>query len=381
MDLEQGDEHLVAAALRGDKDAFGDLLVRHLPLLIAVCRRALRDDGWAEDAAQEASLRAFLNLDRLRRPERFGSWLAGIGLNICRRWRQHRVLDIWSWEAMIGGGLVAEPIDINPGPADLVEAAELQAQVQRVVEGLPPGQRAAVTLHYLGGLTQAETASLLGIEPGAVKTRLYKARATLRRTIDGGDSDGIKRKGGRVMIEMRLVDVRRRLAEDGATRRHIVILDEVRGDRRLTIWIGEAEAVALALQLDGAEQPRPLTYAFAASLLQAANGRVREIRIDRLEGEVFYASAVIDGPAGEQSVDARPSDALNLALLLAAPIRVANEVLASTGGDRSAERFAEGSVETWVAGSEGWASIAAEVKDAWTASMGQQSVNPSEETT
>jgi DNA-directed RNA polymerase specialized sigma24 family protein len=84
------DEDLVQAAKDGDREAFAILLTRHSPLLLGLCRRALRDDGLFEDAAQEAALHAFLSLDRLRRPERFGPWLVGIGLNICRRWQCQR---------------------------------------------------------------------------------------------------------------------------------------------------------------------------------------------------------------------------------------------------------------------------------------------------
>lgn len=162
------------------------------------------------------------------------------------------------------------------------------------------------------------------------------------------------------MVEMRLSDVRRRLAAEGITPRHIVILEEIDGPRRLTIWIGEAEAIALALELEKVPAPRPLTYAFAANVLRAAEGRLREVRIDRLDEEVFIASAVIDGPGGSRVVDARPSDALNLALLLSAPIRVDPDVLAAAGGVRSGEEWTQLAEQ-----SEGPAAITAAVIAGW----------------
>ncbi len=67
-----GDTALVLAARGGDQDAFGALLARHRPLLLALCRRALGDPLLAEDAAQEAALQALLGLDWLRRADRFG---------------------------------------------------------------------------------------------------------------------------------------------------------------------------------------------------------------------------------------------------------------------------------------------------------------------
>src|SRR5262245_10652453 len=109
--MEPNDGELVRAAQCGDREAFALLLMRHRTLLLGICRRALGDGGLAEDAAQEASLQALLSFDRLRQPERFGSWLAGIGLNICHHWQRQRALNIYSWEAVLGGRRVDEPID------------------------------------------------------------------------------------------------------------------------------------------------------------------------------------------------------------------------------------------------------------------------------
>jgi RNA polymerase sigma factor (sigma-70 family) len=362
MDRDEQDAALVEAARDGDRAAFAALLARHQPLLLAMCRRALGDAGRAEDATQEAVLQALLSLDRLRQPERFGSWLVGIGLNICRRWQQGQGREVWSWEAMLGGRRLPEPVDATPGPADLAEAAELRAWVHRAVAGLPPGQRAAVILHYLAGLTQAETAAHLGVEAGAVKTRLHKARANLRRTLwqhEPSRASSLSEEGVPAMVEVQVLDVRRRRAEEGLASRHFVLLGEVGGERRFPIWIGEAEATALALHLERVSMPRPLTYAFAAQVLTAAGGQVREVRIDRLEGDVFYATCVVAGSGGDREVDARPSDALNLALLLEAPIRVAEEIIEST---------ADCPVDEWSRRDEltdGAAIIAAQVTAGW----------------
>jgi bifunctional DNase/RNase len=209
------------------------------------------------------------------------------------------------------------------------------------------------------GLTQAETAAHLGVEVGAVKTRLHKARATLRRDLWQVEPLRVTKEGGLAMVEMQVLDVRRRRAEDGQTSRHFVVLEEASGERSFPIWIGEAEATALALHLERVPLPRPLTYAFAAQVLRAAGGHLREVRIDRLNGDVFYATAVVAGPEGDREVDARPSDSLNLALLLEAPIRVTAEILADT---------AECPMEEWArreALTDGAAVIAAQVMAGW----------------
>lgn len=120
-------------------------------------------------------------------------------------------------------------------------------------------------------------------------------------------------------LDMRVTDVRR--VRDSA-RDHIVVLAEPDGAHRLPIWIGRDEARPIALRLLGAQLQRPLTHDLAVRLVHALGGSVREVRIDRLADQTFYAVVVLDGPTGPAEVDARPSDAVTLALVTDAPIRV-----------------------------------------------------------
>jgi bifunctional DNase/RNase len=126
-------------------------------------------------------------------------------------------------------------------------------------------------------------------------------------------------------IEMRIAKVVGLAADDELF--DYVVLDEVAGDRQLAIEIGQPEAFSLAARLGGITWPRPMTYQFVAALVQALGGRVRQVQIDRVVEEAYVATVEVDGPPGVQAVDARPSDALNLAALVQAPIFVALEVL------------------------------------------------------
>jgi len=107
----------------------------------------------------------------------------------------------------------------------------------------------------------------------------------------------------------------------------IVLVRPIAGGALLPIWIGPNEAAAIAMAQQGVAAPRPLTHdLFVATLLQLGTP-LRSVRITRLEEGVFFAELDLQG----QSVDARPSDAIALALRAGVPILLADEVLAEAG--------------------------------------------------
>ena len=124
-----------------------------------------------------------------------------------------------------------------------------------------------------------------------------------------------------------MAEVRRYPAEGDAPPKHVLVLQEVGGGRSLPIWIGPFEATGIALRLEGAELPRPDTYAFVAQLLKGAGARASEVRVSRLADEVFFAETMLQSPGGTATVDARPSDGVNLALVMEAPIRASSDVI------------------------------------------------------
>jgi RNA polymerase sigma-70 factor (ECF subfamily) len=318
MGVMDDDATLVGRALARDaagRDAFDALVRRHHPMLARTVTRALGGDAaLAADATQDAVLQALVGLPGLREPSAFGAWLTGIGLRVARRRASGRRRE----EGDAALAALAAPDD----PARDAQRGATVARVRAAVAALPPGQRDAVFLYYLAGLSRAEVAAHLGTGEGAIRTRLHKARATLREHLDDDRSTP--------MIPMRIADVRP-TDDDRFSATHVVVLEaEDGGDAVLPIWVDTAEALALVATLEAVELPRPGTYAFAAALLGAAGGTVTGVSIARLEGGVFYAVVALEGGA---SLDARPSDALNLALLAGAPITVDPAVLAAATGE------------------------------------------------
>jgi len=344
------DADLVHEALHGTGEAraaLAELLTRHWDTAVFLAARVLGSAELARDAAQEAAIAAMTDLDRLRSPERFGAWFCGIALNVARRWLRQLRPEL--------PGLPPDRACPSPGPAEVAEAAETSARIRTAIAALPDGQRDAVRLFYLQGLSHNEVAGELGVSVGAVKSRLHQARAALAprlaHVIDIPKDTPVKEKimattSSVEWIDAAVTEVRMAAGEDILRRKFVMILAERDGDRQLPIWIGPAEAIALALAMESAEVPRPLTYKLAASLVGAAGSRIAEVRIARLIAPVFYGSVVVQGPDGPREVDARPSDAVNLALVTGAPIRIDSELFNLTTPAECAEELSSLPVAT-----------------------------------
>ncbi|HEY2521843.1 MAG TPA: bifunctional nuclease family protein [Streptosporangiaceae bacterium] len=129
------------------------------------------------------------------------------------------------------------------------------------------------------------------------------------------------------LVEMRITKVAGFGPPLAAEARQFVVLEEAPGGRQLVVEIGEAEAFSLAARLQGVAFRRPMTSDFAAALVRALGGHVPRVRLDRLEDGAYAATAEVDGPLGTQEVDARASDALNLAARTGAAVFVSLAVL------------------------------------------------------
>ena len=340
MRAANADSELVAATLAGDRAAFARLIDRHAGRAAAVAASILgRTD--AEDVVQEALLAAYLGLERLRRPDQFGGWLYAITANLAKMRLRQRGSHV-SFDELGGRWFAAAEVDLRLTPQEAVEAAELLGLVRSAFDGLPPRQRDVALLYYVDGLSCSEIAALLGSSTGAVRVGLHRARRELRRRLDRKES---------VMPEVTLEDVIvRTVPTDGEElklandRLRVVLLREKGGDRRrLCIWVGPPEGDALALQLGGDSLPRPLTADLMAHLVEAAGARVERVTISSLRDETFYAVVRVVAGEGAHEIDARPSDALNLAARVGAPIFVDDEVMAGAGivGDDLERELAE----------------------------------------
>jgi RNA polymerase sigma-70 factor (ECF subfamily) len=174
------EKELVALAKKGDRHAFGDLIRQHHRGVINVVYRLCGDTQLAEDAAQEAFIRAWQNLDRFRPQSSsanpFRNWVYRIATNAA--------LDMLRRErptSDIADLPLASP---NPGPEASLEDQQRSSQVHRAVLALSPASRSALILREYEGLSYQEIAETLEIPIGTVMSRLNHARRQLRQSLE-----------------------------------------------------------------------------------------------------------------------------------------------------------------------------------------------------
>jgi RNA polymerase sigma-70 factor (ECF subfamily) len=166
---------LIAQAQQGDRGAFGELVRSHREGVINVVYRMCGDANLAEDAAQEAFIRAWQHLPRYRPRSPFRNWLYRIATNVAldALRRERETVDA---DSIL---LIAH----NDGPEAAMEAQERGEQVRQAVLALPPASRSVLVLREYEGLSYREIAETLGIPSGTVMSRLNYARNRLRESL------------------------------------------------------------------------------------------------------------------------------------------------------------------------------------------------------
>ncbi len=165
---------LVEAASRGDHEAFEVLATSAGDRLYAVARLILRSTDLAEDAVQEALVRAWQQLPSLRDPDRFDAWLHRLLVNACSD--QGRQMRRWSNQVRV--------LQFDVSIEDDTQSVADREQLERGFGRLKPEQRAVVVLHYYSGFSTAEIARILGIPGGTARSRLHYATAAMRAALE-----------------------------------------------------------------------------------------------------------------------------------------------------------------------------------------------------
>ena len=165
----------MASALMGDRQAFGDLVCRYQEQVVGVVFRMCGDVDLAEEAAQEAFLRAWQRLHQYKPQFPFRSWIFSIAI--------HLALDALRREPETMDVDALDLQSAHPGPEGALESKQRAEEVRQAVLALPPASRAVLVLREYQGLSYGEIAEVLGIPAGTVMSRLNYARRHLRQAL------------------------------------------------------------------------------------------------------------------------------------------------------------------------------------------------------
>jgi RNA polymerase sigma-70 factor (ECF subfamily) len=184
------DAQLVAALRAGDERASEQLVRAHGGRMLAVARKFLSNEEDARDAVQEAFLSAFKSIDRFQGQARLSTWLHRIVVNAAlarlrsRRGKDERPIDDLLPRFLADGHQADPVVEWRDASDALLEREETRALVRDAIEQLPDAYRTVLLLRDIEGLETDETARLLGVTTGVVKTRLHRARQAVRKLLD-----------------------------------------------------------------------------------------------------------------------------------------------------------------------------------------------------
>lgn len=186
--MEAQEQTWVDQAMAGDTAAFSSLVEAYHRPVYNLAYRMLGNSVEAEDAAQEAFIRAYTRLDTYDPSRKFSSWMLSIASHYCIDVLRRRRVTLLSIEELPPMLDVAMPRSTHPEQA--VARAQVADQVQQLLDTLPEHYRTPVILRYWYDMTYREIAETMGVTESTIKTRLHRARAKLAECAEQGDGRG-----------------------------------------------------------------------------------------------------------------------------------------------------------------------------------------------
>ncbi len=169
------DQALIAATLAGRPEAFGELVTRYERAVYNLAVRTLHDRTEAEDATQEAFLKAYRALGSFRPGAKFSTWI----FTICYR----GCCDRLAKRKRLSGDELPDRADTAAGPELLAVRNDDAARLRAAIDALPEKYRAVITLYHLQGKQYEDIATVLNLPLGTVKTHLFRAKEQLRKVL------------------------------------------------------------------------------------------------------------------------------------------------------------------------------------------------------
>lgn len=165
---------LVEKAAKGNREAFGELIIMHQEYLYKLAYMYTKNEQDALDAVQECAMRAMISMDKLREPEYFKTWITRILINGIYK-AQKKYKSSSSFE------------DYNEAAPEQPISIEEKTDLYDAIDQLPPTYKTVVILQYFQGMRIKDIAEIMGIPVGSVKAYLHRAREVLKRQLEDED--------------------------------------------------------------------------------------------------------------------------------------------------------------------------------------------------
>lgn len=176
----------IKQVIKGDQDAFAEIIEIYKNSIYQLCFRMLGNRHEAEDMAQEAFIRAYVNINSFNQDLKFSTWLYRIATNLCidriRKKKPDYYLDA-EVSGTDGLTMYSQLASDSPLPEKELESLELQETVQKEIMKLPEKYRSVIVLKYIEELSLNEISEILDMPLGTVKTRIHRGREALRQQL------------------------------------------------------------------------------------------------------------------------------------------------------------------------------------------------------
>jgi RNA polymerase sigma-70 factor (ECF subfamily) len=178
------DAELIRSALEGSEAAFAGLLAKYRRQVYTLALKMLGQAEDAEDASQDAFIRAFQSLESCDPNRPFSRWIYRITYNLCvDRFRRRKFVAVSFEQSADEEGRPREFADAGPGPDALYEASDAERRISDLLTSLPPRYRMVVVLRHQQQLSYEEIAEVMSLPLGTVKARIHRAHNMLRKAL------------------------------------------------------------------------------------------------------------------------------------------------------------------------------------------------------
>ncbi|HLA68439.1 MAG TPA: sigma-70 family RNA polymerase sigma factor [Bacteroidota bacterium] len=201
--MAKTDQEIIESVLAGDKKAFSELVNRHKDRAMTLAVRMLKNREEAEEALQDAFLRAFNALSRFEWRSSFSTWFYRIVYNVCSTALSKKGEDIHISISDNEEEMKRELPDAEPGPDVQLESSEMRSVVVDEINRLPATYSSVVTMFFLHEMSYDEIVSVTGMPLGTVKAKLFRARLLLQKAIEGRLQENVEIATGKIAAAFR----------------------------------------------------------------------------------------------------------------------------------------------------------------------------------